>query len=105
MLEVQLAYADPEPGFYRMRLVRRGPWVAARIWRARFGGYLHGSINGQPASPDRIWGLAEAIDEEQYARLMEDPPARPMEPLHLSRAIADRIAEAEERADYWARNL
>jgi len=55
----------PQPGFYRTRLVKNGPWVAARIW-------LDDSIPERPAvllaemggkEVDAFWLWTRVIDQ------------------------------------------
>jgi hypothetical protein len=74
--------AEPEPGYFRMRLVKGGPWVAARIW-IPFG-ILMGEINGGEADPHRIWESAERISVAAWLALMRDPPANPDQPIDLA---------------------
>lgn len=89
----------PEPCFVRMKLVRGGPSVGARIFHRL--GMLAAEINGSPADPDQVWHAGDQIDESIYDLLMSDPPADPYRPLYVSDAgLAERIREAEE-ADFW----
>lgn len=65
---------EPEPGFFRMRLVRKGPIVPARIYHQR--GVWWAVIDGQeyqaasdPAAAPRvfqIWHSGEEITEAEY---------------------------------------
>lgn len=85
----------PEPGFFRLRLVPRGPWVAARIY-SRFG-VLAAEINGAAASIDTVWAWGEFITSEQYGQLLANPPSLPDQPLHLSTAgMAQRMRQEAE---------
>lgn len=83
----------PEIGFYRMKLVKDGPLMAARIWRPcsctvtggdaqlehpwqeacdRFP-RLVGEIDGRRVDPDRIWeSKSEPIDEAEFKFLRDD---------------------------------
>lgn len=85
----------PEPGFFRMRLVKGGPWVGARLIYGpsrdpETGGVMEERswfwetwINGTlaaPPSPDptaagvwRVWLCApDEIDEPTYRHLIDD---------------------------------
>lgn len=86
--------ADPEPGFFKTRLVRNGPWVGARIFLTPCyctinGGddseehvwddtcdrfptpRLSAEINGRPANMDRVWMFGTDITEKEYNFLMD----------------------------------
>lgn len=91
---------QPEPCFIRLRLVRGGPWVGARIFMRL--GMLAAEINGVPSDPDRVWHGGELISEDRYDLLMSDPPADPYRrPTHVREAgLAERIREQEEM-DWW----
>ena len=90
---VNRAIDSPEPGYFRMRLVRHGPFVACRIWRCcsctvnggdeneqhdwratcdRFPP-LTATVNGedQPGMVRRVWTYGRAVDAATY-RLMVD---------------------------------
>jgi hypothetical protein len=68
---------SPQPGFYRMRLVRRGAWVTARIHRmpdGRWQAEIDGELLGWPSEDwihaeglDRIWPTAQRITEADYS--------------------------------------
>lgn len=96
----------PEPGFFRMRLVRGGPWVAAELRRDADGAWtaLIDGVPSQPSSPDpavaadvfRIWHGAEAVTASEHAYLIEraawarqhspdSPEATPRQPIRLGR--------------------
>lgn len=80
---------DPQPGFFRLRLVKGGPFVPSRIWRGCCctvnGGYtnaqhrwrdtcdryppLQGEINGSPADPQRIWDSGWPITNPEFDHL------------------------------------
>lgn len=93
----------PEPGFYRLRLVRRGPYVPARIvleeglWQV----ILNGAPSGKHEHPwaiawmHKVWPYAETIMESDYDYMLayaqwaekhapEDPAARPNEPIDVT---------------------
>lgn len=59
---------QPRPGFFKMRLVRGGPFVAARIWQE--GDALKAHINAFPADLDRVWLFGREIAADEYKRLM-----------------------------------
>lgn len=67
----------PEPGYFRLRLVRRGPWVPARIWLDHptdplTGGPLDRSvkllaeIDGKPADIWKVWHWGRPIHVTEY---------------------------------------
>jgi len=90
---------QPEPGLFRMRLVKNGPFVAARIERKL--GHLVATVNGVPADVDTVWTSGDFIDETMWNILAAEPPADPYRPLPISmRGIADRMREQDER-DWW----
>ena len=85
------ALAKPEPGFYRVRLIRGGPWVAARIsygpppdpetgepldrswfWTVEIDGQLYAdpSPSWRRAGVDRVWLFGEKITEAEYDYLL-----------------------------------
>lgn len=88
---------QPEPGYFLIRLVRKGPLVPARITRR--DGVWQAIINGEPqregADPTtaqgvlRIWHGGEVISEAGYLRAMHkarQPDALPpREPIDLTK--------------------
>lgn len=83
---------DIQPGHFAIRLVRKGPWVAARIERTAYGWKAH--INGQSqgfANPDpwiaegvsRIWHFGRSITKAEYDALLGNKPATPELPVKL----------------------
>lgn len=77
------AVDDPEPGFFRTRLVKGGPYVAARIrrtcactingprvhdWRDDCDRFppLIADIDGEETSLDRVWHGGEPISEDMW---------------------------------------
>ena len=84
---------DPQPGFFRMRLVRGGPFVAAEIrhgyptdpatgeelterpvmWEALINGYRIATPSPDPVAAGvfRIWGIATP-EKEHIARYIKD---------------------------------
>lgn len=74
---------SPEPGFFKLRLVRAGPWVAALIYMPcpmdpEFGFPLDRSrrlaaeIDGQEADPMRVWLHGRMIPRSEYLFLRDD---------------------------------
>ncbi|MBK8772921.1 MAG: hypothetical protein IPM06_21160 [Rhizobiales bacterium] len=89
----------PECGFYKRRMVKGGPWVAARIWCEReidASGELTGpeclrcEIDGTYADPCQHWTYLTPISREDYEallrrRLLLDGMMTPEQPIDLSR--------------------
>ncbi len=96
--------APPEPGLFFVRLVRKGPWVPARIifegglWRAE----INGLADGAP-TPDyldhravmRIWESGRAATEPEFDHALAlkawaekhaptHPAANPRKPIDLT---------------------
>lgn len=81
---------EPQPGLFRIRLVRGGPWVAARIyhesardadgnpldrsvfWWAEIDGQLVAdpSPDWSTARIDKVWLFGRSIDEAEYHHLL-----------------------------------
>lgn len=88
---------EPEPGYFLIRLVRKGPQVPARITHR--DGIWQAIINGEPQREGtdpamaqdvfRIWHGGEAITEAEYLRAMHkarQPSALPpREPIDLTK--------------------
>ena len=98
----------PIAGFYRVKLVRKGPWIAARIWRGfprdpetgetlERGWIWRGEIDGREVDVWRLWPscAADGIDEREWRylealrayALMSDPTmpeANPREPVDFN---------------------
>lgn len=75
---------QPEPGYYRRRLVRGGPWVAVRIWRGfgrcphtgdilERGWQLRCTVAGADANPfdQWLWVCREPITEQEFKYLTD----------------------------------
>ncbi len=99
------AILDPVPGFYRVRMVRGGPFVGARIYRPCPVDPSHGDhldrwpalcaeIDGESCSVDRVWLFGEPITagEFEYLRARSRfasnhrpdlPEAEPRKPVDL----------------------
>lgn len=98
----------PEPGFFKLKLVRGGPWVPAIIWRAcpiefepeTFQAvdrcyHLQAEINGKQADVMRVWTARERITMAEYLYLTDDrawvtqyaphlPEANPLVPIDFN---------------------
>jgi hypothetical protein len=83
----------PEPGFFKMRLVRGGPWVAALIWRpcpmilpqpsemtpaledwcfpTERPRLLRATISEDEASPNEVWERGSRISPREYQKLLD----------------------------------
>ncbi len=62
----------PRPGFFRLREYRRGPWVAACIWREdgdERPAILLASIMDEPAEVELVWNYGREITADDYALL------------------------------------
>jgi hypothetical protein len=77
---------DARPGHFKVRLVKRGPWMPARLERdcactVNGGGdqsvhpwtdtcdrhqYLRGEIDGMTVDVDRVWLFGEEITEDEF---------------------------------------
>jgi hypothetical protein len=108
---------DPRPGFFQLRLVKGGPFVAARIWRecpwvdpssdAHPEDWcrpldrprpLQAEIDGKPAEVERVWTGGRRIAASEFfyrvelgrwarAYAPEEPEANPHRPVDI-RTIA-----------------
>lgn len=99
----------PQPGFYRRRLVRGGPWVGVAIWLAQeidpetgelvADERLVATVDGAPADPIAVWTYCakNPIPEAEYRFLIaaarhaqayepEAPRANPRRPIDLMSA-------------------
>lgn len=73
------AIDKPEPGFFRLRRVKGGPFVAGRI--TRMFGQLYAEVNGAPASVEDVWTSGEQIDVSTWAVLDASRPLDPFQPV------------------------
>lgn len=98
---------QPEPGYFRIRLVKGGPWVAATIERDQHGVWSaiidnqrsSGAAHTDPALATdvfRIWHYGERITPAEHAYLVERaaycrlhmpdaPEANPTQPITIGR--------------------
>lgn len=94
----------PEPGFFSMRLRRKGVQVGARIvhhdglWWAEIDGKQVGEPHADPAYADgvfRVWTSGRRISVEEHAYLLDlaawaranapdHPAANPRQPINLT---------------------
>lgn len=93
--------SQPQPGFYRLRRVRGGPWIAARIWIDNSiperPAVMLAEIDGQFQDPLAIWPSCAGndVDEAEYRHLLNvrewavqhapnAPEANPLQPIDLA---------------------
>ena len=91
---------NPQPGFFKMRQVKHGPFVVARIqrgpdgWWAEIAGNRCDEPDCDPVRALRvmdIWLTAQEIEEAEYDRLLRTsrdkrhPASRPREPIELGK--------------------
>ncbi len=104
------AIARPEPGFFRMRLVKGGPWVGAIIFRPcpiemhpeTFQAvdrhyHLQAEIDGRPVDLSQIWDYGRRIDQAEYEYLCAD--------RDWCRRHAPERLEADTQRDYFRADL
>jgi hypothetical protein len=84
---------QPQPGCFRLRLVRGGPFVGACIkhalgfWSAEIDGQPCGAAHADPvqaAGVCRIWNNADSITAGEYALLLRRPPVPADQPVNLA---------------------
>lgn len=97
---------EPSPGFFRIRLVKGGPWVAAeirrgedKVWTGLIDGKPGETSSADPAAASdvfRIWHSGEFIPEHEHAYLVQraqwcrihqpdSPEANPTRPIDIGR--------------------
>lgn len=90
--EPSRAIAEPEPGFFSLRLVKGGPEVGARIhqgfgiWWASINGVMCGAAAADPvaaAGVFRVWTSGARIDRQAYDALIANPPASPDQKIDI----------------------
>ncbi|MFA9204885.1 MAG: hypothetical protein ACEQSH_00355 [Bacteroidia bacterium] len=95
----------PEPGWFKLRLVKGGPYVPAAITRdgGAWGAIING-IRSEPTDADparatdvfRVWHSGMRIDAAEYRHMLavshwakdhapDDPAADPTKPIALAR--------------------
>lgn len=76
--EAPRAVGKPEPGYFRMRVIRKGPWVPAAIfhidgiWSACIDGET-GSAHEDPGYADcvfRVWLGGRRISRSEYDHML-----------------------------------
>ena len=85
------------PGFYRVKLVKGGPWVAVRIWLGEPRDPVTGDLldrsprhqavrNAIECDVWQVWPncCGEPISEEEYHKLLANPPIDPLIPINLN---------------------
>ena len=100
---------DPQPGFYKTRRARNGPWLPVKVWfhvadRDEAGDLMEDEgmrceIDGERVSPYQAWMSVarHPISEAEFKRLSalrqwaddhapDDPYAAPDQPIDLNRA-------------------
>lgn len=87
--------SEIQPGLFKIRLVRNGPWVAAAIqhdpacgWYALIDGVRQSEPNRTPeeaAEVERIWLFGRSIEQDEYRRLTRsDRAIDPRTPANLA---------------------
>ena len=101
----------PEPGFYRLRMVKAGPWVPVRIWledgdrdpetdELMSDQVLRAKVGDQERDPSKIWTFLWDITEEEYYFLLSRarwatahnptaPEANPKRPIRQTDVALD----------------
>jgi hypothetical protein len=101
---------EPQPGYFKQRLVRGGPWVPVRIWydftlddngELASDEVLKCEVDGKPADPETVWTYVakRTISKAEFqflgslsayakARDPDEPLAQPRKPIdHLTTPI------------------
>jgi len=77
---------DPQPGYYKTRVIKGGPWVACRIWRDGEG-ELHCRVGDDMADPVTVWTFAKQITVQEWQNLelwrQENPRFNPRRAVDL----------------------
>lgn len=84
---------EPEPGYFKCRMIKNGPFVAARIehqlgtfWSASINGVPCGATDSNPTRADgvfRVWATGVRIDKAEYDALLKSPPSSPRLPIDI----------------------
>lgn len=81
----------PAPGYYRTKLRRGGPWVAARIWGEGEPESLFCIVGDRERDPHAAWPSLQAITPEAYAALQHanrtNPAFHPTSTIDLTKEI------------------
>lgn len=76
---------DPQPGFYRKRKFKNGPWQRVAIWPDTDAGGMQALVDNDPVDPSDIWTwccqnpITEAVYRtvETGGQWPDEPPAAP----------------------------
>jgi hypothetical protein len=71
----------PEPGRFKCRIVKSGPWIHARIWSVM--GMLQAEIGGVSCAVSDVWETGTRITDAEYFRLRDHPAERPGEKVNI----------------------
>ena len=84
---------EPEPGLFKTRMVRGGPFVAARIiydaplWSAEIDGRPCGAADPDPAHADgvfSIWTYGARVTEAEFNVLLGRDPHPATKPIDMN---------------------
>jgi hypothetical protein len=84
---------EPVPGYYRMRLVRMGPWVPALIehgphgWRCSISGVSTGFPSQDPTQVTDLFKIAlygVVIKKDEYDKMMKNLHPSPRKSIKMS---------------------
>ena len=88
---VSLSFDRPEPGYYRTKLRRKGPWVAARIWGEGEPEALFCIVGDRERDPFEAWPWLRPITPEAYVTLRHanrtNPAFHPTSTIDLTKEI------------------
>lgn len=97
MTAALLRIDQPQPGYYKTRLVKGGPFVAVRIWwqppldpwtgeELDRGPTLMAEVNGRPRDPYDIWTWCadKPVDFAEYHRLRAAAPTAADQPINVN---------------------
>ena len=89
-----ISEGNPQPGFYRKRHFKDGPFVPVAIW-SQDGGMV-ALVNGDVADPSDIWSFCarNPIGEATYHAILGGAPWPDADPV-----VADQIAGAGHNSD------
>lgn len=71
---------EPQPGFFRMRIIKGGPYVGAII-KYRLG-MLVAEVNGAASDLDHVWTSGERISPADWEFLDRNRPLDPHIPIN-----------------------
>lgn len=80
MKTLGVSESDPQPGFYRKRISKGGPFVTVAIWSTEGG--IVALVNGEPADPFAVWTFAcrNPIGEATYRAVVDGVAPWPDQP-------------------------